>query len=398
VRAATSFSLESDTKAAARRALAKLTDELGGPPHWLLAQASAPHDLEALRRELSSLAPGAALHGGTSCLGAMTQAGFHSEGGLGLGLFGIRDDGGSFGVGAARAGSDPAAATGEATRRAIASAGRPGEVPSLIWLSAAPGAEEAVVAGIEAVVGHEVPIVGGSTADNAVEGKWKQITREAVYDDAIVVSALFPSSRVVSAFQSGYSPTEKTGTVTRAVGRKILAIDGRPAARVYDEWTGGAIAEALPHGGNILGRTTLFPLGRQVGAALGVPYYRLAHPETVTPDGGLTVFADVCEGDSLVLMTGTADGLLTRAGRVAEEALERARLRPDEIAGALVIFCAGCMLTVKDRMRDVILGLNASLRGQPFLGCFTFGEQGCFVGGENRHGNLMISVTVFSKQ
>ncbi len=43
-------------------------------------------------------------------------------------------------------------------------------------------------------------------------------------------------------------------------------------------------------------------------------------------------------------------------------------------------------------MDDVVGHLNDALDGHPFLGSFTFGEQGCFIGGENRHGNLMISV------
>ena len=84
--------------------------------------------------------------------------------------------------------------------------------------------------------------------------------------------------------------------------------------------------------------------------------------------------------------------------RVAADARALADLAPDDVAGALVIFCAGCMLTVRDRMDRVVAGLDEGLGDAPFLGCFTFGEQGCFVGGENRHGNLMISVTVFARE
>jgi hypothetical protein len=53
------------------------------------------------------------------------------------------------------------------------------------------------------------------------------------------------------------------------------------------------------------------------------------------------------------------------------------------------------MLTVTDRMDDVASELVEALGGRPFLGTFTFGEQGCFLGGENRHGNLMFSTVVF---
>ncbi len=381
-----------------REAYAALVRELGGPPQWLFVQSSVRHDAGALRQALADLDV-AAVHGSSSCLGVMTRAGATLDG-PSLALFGLRDGDGSFGVGALSlgAGASPGATAGLALERAIDAAGRQGEVPALVWLTAAPGHEEACIAGLEAILGPEVPVVGGSAADDAVAGGWYQLTRDATYTDAVVVSALFPSGRVVSAFQSGYTPTATHGVVTRASGRTLIEIDGRPAAAVYNTWTGGAIEGSLREGGSVLASTTLSPLGRHVGEVGGVPYYRLAHPAAVHPDGSIDLFADIAEGDELVLMAGDIEALLSRAGRVAADARALADLAPDDVAGALVIFCAGCMLTVRDRMDRVVAGLDEGLGGAPFLGCFTFGEQGCFVGGENRHGNLMISVTVFARE
>ena len=87
---------------------------------------------------------------------------------------------------------------------------------------------------------------------------------------------------------------------------------------------------------------------------------------------------------------------LTRVRRlVVRHALATAALLA--IAGALVVYCAGCMLTVQDDMARVADVIAEALGEAPFLGTFTFGEQGCFVGGENHHGNLMISVVVFQR-
>lgn len=398
MRVATAQHQDHDPARAVREAYAALVQELGGAPHWLFVQTSVHHDREALRQALAALEL-PAVHGSSSCLGVMTRAGAVLAG-PSLALFGLRDEAGSFGVGAAvpDGGQSPAAIAGLALERAIAAAGRHGEVPTLVWLTAAPGHEEACIAGLEAVLGPDVPIVGGSAADDAVAGGWYQLTRDATFSDAVVVSAWFPSGRVVSAFQSGYTPTATRGRVTRASGRTLHEIDGQPAAAVYNTWTGGAIAAALQGGGGVLGDTSLFPLGRRVGDVGGVPYYRLAHPATVHPDGAIDLFADIDEGDELVLMEGDVEALLSRAGRVALDARALADLAPGDIAGALVIFCAGCMLTVRDRIDQVVAGLADGLGGAPFLGCFTFGEQGCFVGGENRHGNLMISVTVFARE
>lgn len=397
MRVATARSLEADTPRAVQEAHAVLVRELGGAPHWLLVQSSVRHPAAALHEAIAGLEV-AAIHGSSSCLGVMTQAGAAIEG-ASLALFGIRDEQGSFGVGAATPdeGVDPGATASVALQRAIAAAGREGEVPALVWLTAAPGHEEACIAGLQAVLGPEVPVVGGSAADDEVAGGWYQLTRERSFGDAVVVSALFPTGRVVSAFQSGYTPTGTRGVVTRARGRTLIEIDGAPAATVYDAWTGGAIAGTIGVGGSVLASTTLFPLGRRVGAVGGVPYYRLAHPATVHPDGSMDLFAEVNEGEELVLMHGDVEALVTRAGRVAVDARALARLAPGEIAGALVIYCAGCMLTVRDRLEQVVVGLREGLGEAPFLGSFTFGEQGCFVGGENHHGNLMISVTVFAR-
>lgn len=394
MRIATSLSHASDTSQAIQTAYDSLVAELGGPPDWLLVQSAVRHDAERIRQTLVS-AGAPAIHGASSCLGVMTQAGVDTRGALAL--FGLRDPEGSFGVGMAPLADDPAAAATLALQQAIDAAGRQGEMPGLIWLSASPGHEEACIAGIEALLGRHVPIVGGSAADDTVEGHWYVLNRDASAGTAVVVTALYPSTVINSAFQSGYAPTDKTGTVTRASGRTIFTIDDQPAAAVYDAWTGGAIAAALPGGGNVLGTTSLFPIGRRVGEAGGVGYYRLAHPEFVDHDQAMRLFADFAVGDELVLMAGTTEALRQRAGRVAADALALARLRPIDTAGALVIFCAGCMLTVRDDLDEVVAGLVTVLEGVPLLGCFTFGEQGCFVGGENRHGNLMISVTVFAK-
>lgn len=394
MRIATVSSHESDTREAVAAAHAELVAALGGPPDWVLVQSAVRHDAEALRGALA--ATGArVIHGASSCLGVMTHTGVHTDGSVGL--FGLRDAHGAYGTGIARLGDDPAAASAAALQQAIDAAERQGEVPALVWLTAAPGHEERCIAGIEAVLGRGVPIVGGSAADDVVAGGWYLLTREASERDAVVVTAMYPSTAIASAFQSGYAPTNRTGTITRGEGRTIAEIDGQPAAVVYNAWTGGAIEAALPAGGNVLGGTTLFPLGRRAGESGGAAYYRLAHAESVTADGALRLFADVAVGDALVLMTGTTEALRSRAGRVAADALAVAQWRPADVAGALVVFCAGCMLTVRDGLDDVVASLRAVLGDVPFLGCFTFGEQGCFVGGENCHGNLMISVTLFAR-
>lgn len=393
---ATAWSTETDPAAATSHAYAEVERQLGAPPTLLFVHHSVLHDAAAVAAALRSVAPGVPAIGGTSCLGVMTAEGFHSAEGRGLGLLAIHDPTGSYGVGAAPLGDDPRAAAAAAIQSAAAAAGRAGESPDIVWLYGVPGREEQILLGVQDAIGPDVPIAGGSAADNDVSGQWQQISGGEVVRDAVVVCALYPSAPVHWSFHSGYSPTERAATVTRAEGRVLHELDGRPAAEVYDEWTGGAVARELAAGGgSVLGGTTLFPLGRLVGSTGGAPYHRLSHPEAVTPERGLSLFTEVHAGERVVLMEGTRGSLVSRAGRVARAAIAAGELAPEDIAGALVVYCAGCMLTVREDMDRVAAEIRGALGERPFLGMFTFGEQGCFVGGENHHGNLMISAVVF---
>ncbi|MEM7058756.1 MAG: FIST C-terminal domain-containing protein [Pseudomonadota bacterium] len=332
-----------------------------------------------------------AVHGATSCLGVMSDRGAECAGAFGA--FAIYDDAGDYGTAAADISDDPVAASASAAQAALANAGRSGEAPDLVWISSAPGMEEAVLAGVQSVVGTQVPIVGGSAADNAIQGDWQVFDRTHRFSTGVVVSVLFPSTEVSISFQNGHAPEGSVGRLTKAEGRRIYEIDGRPAASFCAEW-GGSAAVNTDAPVQILSQSTFAPLGRQVGDVASVPFYLLLHPATAHPDGSIDVFADVVEGEELHLMTGSQDSLISRAGRVAQQAKDG--LQGAEPAGALVVYCGGCMLAVQDRMNEAAEGINQALGNVPFLGTFTFGEQGQVLNSENCHGNLMISCITFA--
>jgi hypothetical protein len=377
-------------------AIEEVMGRLGGGADLLLVGASAEYELDeviaATRRTGVS-----AVHGLTSCLGAMSDRALHSRDGVGMAVLGIRDENGAYGSGLAHFDGDPEAAGHSAVLDALRTAGRPGEVPRLILVAATPGHEERVLAGIQSVVGPHVPILGGSAADNDVAGRWRVWSARGESGAGVVVSVLFTSVEVAYSFKSGYEPTGHEGVITRAEGRSLFEIDGEPAARVYDRWTGGRISSFLGEGGNILGLTALDPIGRPVRSSEGLTYYRLAHPEAVTDGDALALFAEIEEGATVVSMGGSLDSLVARGAQVVERALRRGRLTPKDTSGALVTYCGGCMLALGDRVPEMAARIPDVVPGVPCVGLFTFGEQGKFVGGANLHSNLMISAIVFGR-
>lgn len=341
--------------------------------------------------ELSGVA--GAVHCATSCNGVMSDDGLSD-----IGVFAISDPDGDYGTACSEISGDTFEAARRVTAEAISRAGRDGEAPDLIWISITPGTEEDAILGIEDVVGKGVPIIGGSAADDTVTGDWAVSDGKEMYQSGLVVSVLFCSTPLHFAYQNGYEPTPNTGVVTRSEGRRLIEIDNKSAGEVYAEWNRNSVPSAIDaEPVNILSEATLWPLGRQIGSLGEVPYYLLVHPCGANPDGSIDLFAEVGEGETLTQMTGDKTALAARAGRVAEFTLKSGDMAQSDVAGALMVYCGGCMLAVQDKLDDVYSGVNTALDHKPFLGVFTFGEQGSVHGAGNRHGNLMISCIAFSR-
>ena len=366
------------------------------------------HDDQAIAAFLRERFPDAALLGGTSCAGVMSEAGLAGGGSIGLLL--VEDPDGDYGTAAVRLEGDAADCAERALHAALDNAGCAGELPELIWIYQAPGREEAVIEGLRRVVGDRCPIIGGSSADNEVAGEWRQIGPDGPMRDGLVVGVFFSSGGIGFAFQGGYEPSGESGIVTRvgfgpagdsgivtkSRGREIISIDGKPAAQVYNDWVGGVLSDKLDGGGNILKDTTMFPVGVDAGKIEGITNYLLVHPDRILPNGALSTFADIEEGAQLFSMRGNKARLVERAGKVATTAAATLPGGPDSLAGGLVVYCAGCMLAVGDEMPKVSTAVSESFDGRPFIGCFTFGEQGSMLD-RNAHGNLMISAIAFAK-
>lgn len=362
-------------------------------PRIVFAFYGCEHDDWMLHRYLTSRFPDAAHLGGSSFGGVMTHRGVMDSTSIGVLLI---EDSGDFGVASARLDTDAAYTAERLLLQALANCGCSGELPELIWIYQPPGHEEAVIEGLRRVVGDRCPIVGGSSADNDVDGRWRQLGPDGPMSDGLIVGVLLPSSRIGYAFQSGYEPAGPSGVITEVSGREILSIDGKPAAGVYNEWIGGRIDHQLLHGGSILASTTMFPLATDSGCVNGVSHYLLMHPEMVTSTGALRTFRNAESGARLYSMKGDRGRLVDRAGRVAGQAVRMLPPSHSDAAGALVVYCGGCKMAIGEDIHKVSAAVASQLGDAPFIGCFTFGEQGRLLD-RNVHGNLMISAVVFSK-
>ncbi|MBU1032445.1 FIST C-terminal domain-containing protein [Patescibacteria group bacterium] len=369
-------------------------------PDYVLLFSTAGYDSETVLKEVNRLLPHTKIYGSTSMLSVITKDGWHEGAKGSLGMMAISSPKITFGVGGANIDDYTSAkeAGSAAIQNAIKNAEKEGSYPQLVLMTSAPGNEEKIIEGIEDVIGWGIPIIGGSSGDNDLTGQWKQFVNHKVYSNGVSLTAVFTDLKIGYAYEAGYERSEAQGTITKAEGRVINEIDNKPAAEIYNEWCDGCVAEKLETGGPILSESTFWPLAKMIDTVTGI-YYLSIHPLSIDAgDKSLTVFANVMEGDKILLMRGGWQLLLDRAKQTPQKALLSEEIVIGEPIFGIYTYCAGTMLGIPPEERVKIPSLVSEAIGKdvPFIGTFTFGEQGP-LGLVNHHGNLINSMIVFSE-
>ena len=396
------WSVNGDETNAVKEAVSSVKTQLKGKsPEFVLLFSTVGYDSEKVLSEVRRLLGDVQIYGGTSCLGVMSKDGFHADEQGSLALMAISSENITVGVGGVSI--DDFTSAREAGKAAIVdainAAGEHHGHPKIVLMTAAPGEEEEILAGIEEVIGGDVPVFGGSSGDNDITGKWKQFAGERVYSNGISLAVIYTDLKFGWAFEAGYLRTENRGTITEAEGRVIYGIDNRVAAEVYNTWTGGLVTEELETGGSVLSKATFYPLAKVIKNA-GKEYIVSIHPLSINAsDHSLTVFANVEEGDEVLLMQGDWELLLNRCLTTPTKALESEDITEEDVSFAIYDYCAGTMLAIPEDERPKMPMLVETAMGDaPFIGTFTFGEQGHIRGVGNRHNNLANWIIVFTEK
>lgn len=366
----------------------KLSSAAAKRPAWMLIYAVEDAPLSDMMALIRKTCPSVPAFGATSYRGVFTPDGFERGAAI---LVGEEGDEVRTAVSLCETGSGHAT---DRARRACQDIARElGRRPDLLLLHATPGFEERLLEGITGAFGSDTPVYGGSAADDAIAGRWRVFANGVVHREGFLLVGIAASNPPSGGFLGGYIPTQHTGIVTQVKGRIVQEIDGRPAAVVYNEWTGGLIEDELA-GGNVLLKTNLRPVGRAIGQSLGMPNRLLSHPhEVIASSQALAFFTEFTEGDRLTLMMSSRDPLVTRVRRAAQRARGSNARKP---RAGLLVYCGGCLGVLLDQAGRIAAEFKSEVDDAPFIGIATFGEQGSFFDkGASRHGNLMCSALLF---
>lgn len=401
------WSIKDNPKEAVEEAVSLMKQGLGekSPKYVLvfigIGKGNIGYNPEEVIAELKNqLGPEVKIHGGSSSLGVLTKEGFHIGEVGSLALIGVASEKMNFGVGGVSLDElSPKEVGKKAMELAIKNSQKEG-LPQIVYMTASPGVEEEILPGIEEILGKDIPVIGGSGGDNDLSGKWWMFANDRLYKNGVVLTAIYTDLKIGYAYEHSYLASENKGIVTKAEGRVLYEIDGKPAAEVYNEWTGGLVKEILGKGGTILSEVASFyPLARGIKAAGKKVFYISVMPYVVNKDKSLGLFANIETGDEVMLLHGNWELLLNRAYSTPKQALTSKAISPGKGLFGIYTFCTGAMFAVpeEERAKFPVL-VDSALEGIPFVGTFTLGEQIFLPGAGNRHSNLVNSMIVFGEE
>ena len=269
-------------------------------------------------------------------------------------------------------------------------------IPDIILLHSTPGFEERIIEGIIEIFGQNMPVYGGSAADDNLNDKWFIFKDSLKLKEGFLMTGI-RAYDIYNNFISGYLPTAHSGILTKVKSRIVYEIDNRPAAIVYNEWTGGLIDKFIGIGGVISTITSLYPIGRYFGEDNGQKIFLLSHPCIVLPQSNsIHFFTELKEGDKIWLMHENKEALVNKVKLVAQNACKETGR--STFKGGILIYCDGIIRTISSQANIVTENYSSIINNAPFIGAATAGEQGFFKGNVNRssHGNLMINTVIFT--
>ena len=307
------------------------------------------------------------------------------------GYSGIMSFGGDVAVGVAGAakgeGEDARAIGQKLAKEAMAELN--GAEPDYFFMTASPAEEEKYIAGIQDIIG-DVPVFGGSAADNTVEGKWSIICDDKIFADGCAIALFASKAPMTNIYTGQFKESDNVGIMTKVVNdRCLVEIDGVPAVKKYCEWTGKTEEQCA--GGNLLVETIFKPLGVKdtIGRTIAI-----RHPMAANDDLSMNIGAQLAEKTAVIQMELTPDEMVAANPKTIQEVDAMMDGGADSY---FLVHCGGRRLglQLEGKEAEIYPAVKEVTGDKEFLMVFTFGEYGTAEHSANTVGGLSLSFTGF---
>lgn len=227
----------------------------------------------------------------------------------------------------------------------------------------------ALLRGLTAVLGRQIPISGGTAGDGGEFVRTWQFAGDQLLTDAAVAISFAGDFKVGTGVCSGWSPLGIAKRVTRASGNVLYELGGQPALEVYERFL-GRHAERLPAVG------VEYPLGLvdETGDCGGGDYHLLRATMSVNREEGSISFAgEIPEGAMVRMTCGDTTAILEATSQAAQMAQDDLGDRTP----AMVFFysCMARKIVLGRRTKEEVERIRQKVGKEiPILGFYTYGE------------------------
>lgn len=347
---------------------------------------SEKYNQKELLKGIKSVNNSIKIIGCTSSGAIMTPEGIITSNNGFSGMLTLEDNELAIGVAALPSKEDARNVGREAAKLAMKNAGKK-FAPVAFSMFATPGKEEAYLKGIQDVIG-EVPMFGGTAADDNFVGEEEIICEDKTFKDGCAVAFFYTTKKIVNTFSGLYEETNNVGIITAVDDdRHVVEIDHVPALKKYAEWTGFNADE-------LMGQNLLFS---SVPLALGVKTIQgditaVRHPITGNPDYTFTVGAKMSENTAVIQLKTDVEGLIDGTAKTIKELTSEI-----DASAILLVHSGGRKLYIKDRIDEDFVAIKNTVGDIPFIVVFTSAEYGAHNHSGTIVSNLSLSFTAFGK-
>lgn len=227
----------------------------------------------------------------------------------------------------------------------------------------------AAVRGVQAVLGRNFPIIGGSAGDDFRFKKTYQYFNEQILENAVVGIGLSGKFSFGVGVRHGWEPVGLPMKVTRAEGAKLIEINNRPALSIYQDYFGKNAEDLIKE--PIAKIAYTYPLGMSIE---GSPELLLRDAMIANKKGEINCAAEIPQGSNIRMMIGDQDKAIEAAREAAQNAL--GQLKNAEPKLALIFNCIARSKLLGARMGEEIAEIRNVLgKKVPLIGFYTYGEQ-----------------------
>jgi hypothetical protein len=270
-----------------------------------------------------------------------------------------------------------------ATSTALASV--PVDIPNrlvLLFVDTRSGDQADAVAGAYRAAGPRIPLAGGGAGGPEPA----QFAGERELADAVVAVALGSERPIGIGIADGCVPVGVPSIVTRAEGRHVLELDGRPAELVYREKLGVQHDQTDRQFERF---AVLHPLAQPELSG----DRRLRHVLGRAGDGGLQCATAVPPNAAVEFTTQEPDIVVRSTWDAVSSAL--APLGGAPARAALIFDCAGRKRTLEDDLEEEVGAIKASFGSSlPMAGGYTHGEIGRARGAKGDRNHALVVVAI----